>query len=104
MTHFDIRLKEGMKDTLYYKNKFYIWVTPGLPIEVKFLTGSSNITSIYVSKNFGVFDSKYTLGVIVNEGKHIFIEELDSNFSNLEELQEKHPHLFEVSGTLYTFP
>lgn len=103
MTYFSLYLEEGMKKSLEYKHSFRLWVTPGLPIEIKFLAGKENITNIYVSKNLISSNCKYSLGVIVDQNGTGFIEELEP-FSELWELKEKHLHLFEVPGTLYIFP
>ena len=103
MTRFSIRLEEGMKQSCLHNHSFYLWVTPGLPIEIKFLAGKENITNIFVSKNIRIRSCKYTLGVIIDQSGTGFVEGLEE-FSELWEIKQKFPHLFEVDGTLYTFP
>lgn len=102
MTYFSLRLEEGMKKTFEYNHSFRLWVTPGLPIDIKFIVGKENITNIYVSKNLKDIYNKCYLGVIIDQNGTRFIEEL-SEFSSLRELKEIYPQLFEVDGTLFLF-
>ena len=102
MTYFSLRLEEGMKRTLEYNHSFRLWVTSGLPIDIKFMAGKESITNIYVSKNLKDINGKFNLGVIINQKGTGFIEEI-SEFSSLQELKDMYPQLFEVDGTLFIF-
>ena len=103
MTHFHLRLEEGMNRFLQYHPSFCLWVTPGLPIDIEFFVNKENVSNIYVAKNFARSKCKYILGAIIDINKIGFLEEIDE-FSDLRELKNRYPHLFDVYGVLYTFP
>lgn len=95
----NIRLRDAMTKEL--KHKARSWCVPGLQIEVKKLPENAIVSRTVVEysheTNYFII-VKYTI-----EGDSTIKLVVSEEFSTLEELQKKHPHLFELDGHLYAF-
>ena len=92
-----IKLQEAMTKAI--KQKLRLWDIPGLHIEDEAVPKNVNISKTYVLK---VFDLYYSLGVEIENEKGPAMHNV-GDFSSLEDLRRKFPHIFELDGNLIAF-
>lgn len=92
-----IKLDDAMSEAI--NQKIRLWSTPGLQIESENVPKNVCISKTCVLK---VFDLYYSLAVEIEGEKNPALHNVD-DFSSLEELKLKFPHLFELDGNLFAF-
>lgn len=94
----NIRLRDAMTQQL--KPKFRSWSVQGLQVDIDKLQPNVTVTGTLVMKEP---DTNYQLFIRCNiNGDDRRLGKI-SEFSTLEELQEKHPQLFKLEGRLFAF-
>ena len=95
----NIRLHEAMTQEL--KHRVRVWDIPGLQVEVQGLPENSTVSTTAVMKSI-TRDYQLLVNYNTDGDKGSYTREI-ATFSTLEELQAKHPQLFELDGYLYAF-
>lgn len=94
-----IRLQEAMTRAMNQRAR--AWEVPGLQIEDKEIPENVVVIKTFVMK---LFDNYWQVGVEWNEqGEKATSMKSVAEFSTLEEIRERFPHLFELVGDLYAF-
>ena len=94
----NIRLRDAM--TIPLEQKIRSWSVRGLQVDIDELQPNATVTGTVVMKEP---DTNYQLGIRWNINDDTRRIGVIAEFSTLEELQEKHPQLFELDGRLYAF-
>lgn len=94
----NIRLSDAMTQPL--KQNIRSWSVQGLQVDIDELQPNVTVTGTVVMK---APDTNYQLFIRCNINGDDRRLGIIAEFSTLEELQEKHPHLFKLEGRLFAF-
>ena len=95
----NVRLREAMTQEL--KHQVRAWDVPGLQVEVEELPENATVSRTAVMKSTNR-DYQLLVSYTIEGDLKSYMGEI-ATFSTLEELQEKHPQLFELDGYLFAF-
>lgn len=95
----NIRLRNAMTQEL--NQQVRAWDVPGLQVEVDELPKNATVSRTVVMKSPNR-DYQLLISYTIEGDLKSYLGEI-ATFSTLEELQEKHPQLFELDGYLYAF-